>query len=124
MMIWYLTTIGNIGIGLLILILVWIFALGIFVIAVKLQSNIAWIALCTAAVITIILASFPVEKHNKELYDIETEDRDFTLIYKNLVLVFLLLSAVLGSVAFFLFHCIEPVHAKAIHSFYQKNKEL
>ncbi|XP_044749488.1 transmembrane protein 218 isoform X3 [Coccinella septempunctata] len=115
-------TVGSIGIGLLILIIVWIIALGIYVIAVKLQSNISWIALGTAAVITIILISFPVEKHNREIYNIQSET-DFKFIYKNLVLVILFTSSIVGFVAFFLFHCIEPVRAKPIQSFHIKVRE-
>lgn len=55
-------TIGNIGIGLFILLLLWIGTLVIFVIGVKLQSNISWIALGSAASITIILLLIPTDK--------------------------------------------------------------
>ncbi|KAL3266611.1 hypothetical protein HHI36_010775 [Cryptolaemus montrouzieri] len=111
-----MTTIGSIGIGLLILIIVWILALGIFVVGVKLQSNIAWIALGSAAVITIILISIPVEKH-KPKEKIETEEKDYTQIYKNLLLAFMIFTAIIGFIAFFLFHCIEPVRPKQIKVF-------
>lgn len=76
-----MTTVGSIGIGLLMLIVVWIVALAIFVIAVKLQSNLAWIALITAALITITLVSFPVEKHNSESLNLIVEVCDHKKIF-------------------------------------------
>lgn len=57
-----MTTIGNIGIGLFILLLLWIGALIIFVVGVKLQSNLSWIALVLATFITIVLLLFPTNK--------------------------------------------------------------
>lgn len=57
-----MTTIGNIGIGLFILLLLWIGTLIIFVIGVKLQSNLSWIALVLASLITVVLLLFPTNK--------------------------------------------------------------
>lgn len=57
-----MTTIGNIGIGLFVLIIVWILALIVFVVGVKFQSNIAWIALGTAAALTAVFLIIPTEK--------------------------------------------------------------
>lgn len=56
--------IGTIGIGLFVLIIVWIVALIVFVFGVKYKSNIAWIALGLATSLTIILVLIPVEKSN------------------------------------------------------------
>lgn len=58
-----MTTIGNIGIGLFILLLLWIGTLIIFVIGVKLQSNLSWIALVLATFITVVLLLFPINKN-------------------------------------------------------------
>lgn len=55
-------TIANIGIGLFILLLLWIGALLIFVVGVKLQSNISWVALVSATFITIVLLLIPTNK--------------------------------------------------------------
>lgn len=67
-----MTTIGNIGIGLFILIIVWISTLIIFFIAVKTQSNLGWVAIGIALLITLILVLIPVEKINKA----EAEEAD------------------------------------------------
>ncbi|KAK9891547.1 hypothetical protein WA026_015509 [Henosepilachna vigintioctopunctata] len=96
-----MTTIGSIGIGLLILIIIWILALVVFVVGVKIQSNIAWIAISLATIGTICLVSLPVEKHFKHQYTSETEEKDYTQIYKNLVLIFMVCSAVIGTISFF-----------------------
>lgn len=65
-----MTTIGNIGVGLFILIIIWILALLVFVLAVKTQSNLGWIALGTALLITVILIVIPTEKKNQAEEDI------------------------------------------------------
>lgn len=57
-----MSTAGNIGFGLLTLLLLWIVTLIIFVIAIKLQSNIAWIALGLTSAVTIILLIIPTGK--------------------------------------------------------------
>lgn len=68
-----MTTVGNLGIGLLILIFLWIITLIIFVVGVKLQSNISWIALGTASAISILLLVIPTDK------SILVEDLDTTV---------------------------------------------
>lgn len=75
-----MTTIGNIGIGLFILLLLWIGALIIFVVGVKLQSNLSWIALVLATFITIVLLLFPT---NKSLLQ-EEIDIDVSNIFKSM----------------------------------------
>lgn len=57
-----MSTAGNIGFGLLTLLILWIVTLIIFVIAIKLQSNIAWIALGLTSAVTVILLIIPTEK--------------------------------------------------------------
>lgn len=57
-----MTTIGNIGIGLLILLILWIITIIIFVVGIKLQRNIAWIALGLSSSLTVILLCIPTEK--------------------------------------------------------------
>lgn len=57
-----MTTIGNIGIGLFLLIILWIVALIVFVFGVKLQSNISWVALGTATSLTLLLIIIPTDK--------------------------------------------------------------
>lgn len=57
-----MSTAGNIGFGLLTLLILWILTLIIFVIAIKLQSNIAWIALGLTSAVTIVLLVIPTEK--------------------------------------------------------------
>ncbi|CAG9819678.1 unnamed protein product [Phaedon cochleariae] len=111
--------IGNIGIGLFILILLWIITLVVFVIGVKLQSNISWITLGSATAITILLVIIPTDK-GTPVEEFESTEKDYCIIYKNLLLAILLLSCFLGSVCFFIFHCIEPVHPKPIKSFYSE----
>lgn len=61
-----MTTIGSIGIGLFILIIVWILALIIFVFAVRAQSNFGWVALGVAALVTVVLISIPTQKANRQ----------------------------------------------------------
>lgn len=56
-------TIGNIGVGLFILLILWIGALVIFVIGVKLQSNISWIVLVSATLFTVILLLIPTSSN-------------------------------------------------------------
>lgn len=58
--------VGSIGVGLLILILVWIIAIIVFVIGVKLQNNISWIVLISATVFTAILVLFPLETNSNQ----------------------------------------------------------
>lgn len=132
-----MSTVGSIGIGLFILILVWILALLIFVFAVRNQSNFGWFAVGTALLFTIIIIFIPVEKQEQitqEAYDssvseIENtcskflhdifcfQEKDYAFIYRTSVFSFLLLSVLLGSLAFFVLHCIEPVRSKSIKTF-------
>ncbi|KAJ8927479.1 hypothetical protein NQ314_020076 [Rhamnusium bicolor] len=113
-----MTTIGNIGIGLLLLIIVWIIALIVFVVGVKLQSNISWIALGSATVLTILLLIIPTDKKHQPIEEPEDILRDYGIIYKNLFLAFLWLTGLVGFASFFVLHCIEPVRPKPIKSFY------
>lgn len=57
-----MTTVGNVGIGLLFLLILWIITLIVFVVGVKFQSNISWITLGLATTITIILLIIPIDK--------------------------------------------------------------
>lgn len=113
-----MTTIGSIGIGLFILLIVWIVAIIIFVIGIKLQSNIAWIALGSASLLTVILLCIPTEKHQKHS-DIEFVEKDYIIIYKNCILAFMLLSALVGLFIFFISYCIEPIRPRPFKSFYE-----
>lgn len=54
-------TVGSIGVGLFILIILWIIALIVFVISAKLQANFGWVALFIVTLITIILVALPIE---------------------------------------------------------------
>lgn len=112
-----MTTIGNIGIGLFLLIIVWIIALIVFVIGVKLQSNISWVALGTATSLTLLLIIIPTDKKYQQVEEPETIEKDYMIIYKNIFLAFLSFSAIVGFVSFFILHCIEPVRAKPVKSF-------
>lgn len=67
-----MTTIGNIGIGLFLLIIVWIVALIVFVVGVKLQSNISWVALGTATSLTLLLIIIPTDKKYQQVEEPET----------------------------------------------------
>ncbi|KAJ8975066.1 hypothetical protein NQ317_005783 [Molorchus minor] len=67
----YVMTIGNIGIGLLLLIIIWIAALIVFVVGVKLQSNISWIALGSATAITVLLLIIPADRKNRPVNEPE-----------------------------------------------------
>lgn len=62
-----MTTIGSIGIGLFVLIVFWIVALILFVIAVRNQSNFGWFAVGFALMLTIILIIIPTEKQEQHL---------------------------------------------------------
>lgn len=66
-----MTTVGNVGIGLLILLILWIIALIVFVVGVKFQSNISWITLGLATTVTIILLVIPIDKGEPRV-EIET----------------------------------------------------
>lgn len=66
-----MTTVGNIGIGLFILIVIWILALIIFVLAVRTQSYLGWLAVGTAFCVTIILILIPTEKPHVAIEDTE-----------------------------------------------------
>lgn len=57
-----MATIGNIGFGLLILLILWIITIIVFVVAIKLQSNIAWVALGLSSAFTVVLLTIPTEK--------------------------------------------------------------
>lgn len=61
-----MTTIGNIGVGLFVLILLWITALIIFVFAIKFGSNIGWLALLFAISTTLVLLIIPLEKEEQQ----------------------------------------------------------
>lgn len=60
-----MTTIGSIGIGLFILIILWILALILFVVSVRLQSNLGWIGLGVVLSFTLIVSLIPLETPNK-----------------------------------------------------------
>lgn len=62
-----MTTIGSIGIGLFVLIILWILALIVFVVAVRNQSNFGWFAVSVALITTIILIIIPTEKQEQQL---------------------------------------------------------
>lgn len=115
-----MTTIGSIGVGLFILIIIWIFALLAFVVAVRTQSNFGWIALAAATIITITLIVIPTEKPQKTPDDIDSLDKDFGYVYRTVLLLFLILSVIIAFISFFVLHCIEPVRPKPIKSFCAK----
>ncbi|CAH1992128.1 unnamed protein product [Acanthoscelides obtectus] len=111
-----MTTVGNVGIGLLILIFVWIVALVLFIVGVKLQNNISWIALGCATIISILLLVIPTDKR-RPAEETETTEKDYTDIYKKIFVGFIWLSGIIGFGFFFVLHCIEPIHPKPIKSF-------
>jgi len=111
-----MTTIGSIGVGLFILIIIWILALVAFVFAVRVQSNLGWFALAAATVLTLILVVIPTEKHRTEVEDLPVLEKDYSYTYRSLLLSFLILSIIVGFVSFFVLHCIEPVRPKLIKS--------
>lgn len=73
-----MTTVGSIGIGLLILIILWILTLLIFIYSVRAQSNIGWISLSIATCFTIILVIIPTER----LESSEKKQEDLILVKK------------------------------------------
>lgn len=79
-----MTTIGSIGIGLFVLVIVWIVALIVFVVGIKLQSNIAWIALASATCLTVLLLIIPTEKQFKTVEEPELK----VTIYFNMLLMY------------------------------------
>lgn len=111
-----MTIIGNIGIGIFILTILWILTLFIVVIGVRLQSNISWIILGLATAITILLLIIPTDKEI-QLNKLDIEE-DYWFIYKNILLSILLLSCIVGFGSFFVIHCTSPIHPDAIQSFY------
>lgn len=108
-----MTTVGNIGIGLLILIIVWIIALIFFVISVHQQSNLGWIGLGAATVLTLILTLIPIEDKSNNLNDLVPEEKDYSQIYKYLLLGILTTCAILSFLVFFLGFCIQLRRPKA-----------
>lgn len=133
-----MTTIGSIGIGLFVLIILWIVALIIFVVAVRNQSNFGWFAVGVALITTVILITIPTEKHLQPLEDIIVtvrkqriffiyidnlvlsfylQEKDYSFIYRILLLTFIFLSAFIGFIAFFIVHCTEPIRAKTVKTF-------
>lgn len=62
-----MTTIGSIGIGLFVLIILWILALIVFVVAIRNQSNFGWFAVSVALITTVILIIIPTEKQEQHL---------------------------------------------------------
>lgn len=112
-----MTTIGSIGIGLFVLIIIWILALIAFVVSVKLQSNFGWLALLFAGILTIFLVAIPLEKQEGQTEDFITSEKDYTYVYRNLLLAFLIISTIIASIVFFVLHCIEPIRVKPIKSF-------
>lgn len=133
-----MTTVGNIGIGLLVLIILWIVALIIFVVAVRNQSNIGWFAVAVAIVTTIILIIIPTEKQQEQLEQIvvtvseeqvtvfffrlldfvfDLQEKDYGFVYRTLLLTFIFLSVLIGFIAFFIVHCTEPIRAKTVKTF-------
>lgn len=81
--------VGSIGVGLLVLIIVWILALIIFVVGIKFQNNVAWVSLSSATVLTILLIVIPLDTHSKVV-----EDSD------NLVCLLLIINSLLISYVF------------------------
>lgn len=65
-----MSTIAGIGIGLLVLLILWAITLIVFVICVKLQNNIGWIVLFTSAIITFILLIIPLDNKKNQNQDI------------------------------------------------------
>ncbi|CAG9766949.1 unnamed protein product [Ceutorhynchus assimilis] len=113
-----MATVGSIGIGLLILIILWIITLIVFVVGIKLQSNIAWIVLGLVSVFTITLLCIPTEKQqSQDLIELVSVEKDYIIIYKTAILTFLVVSALVGLSIFFIAHCIEPIRPKPIKTF-------
>lgn len=111
-------TIGGIGLGLFILLITWLIAIVIFVIGIKLQNNVSWIALGLATIFTIILLCIPTKKETEEI-KLQFEEKDYTIIYKNLIVIFLFLSTLAAFFVFFIGYCIEPVRPKYFKSFHE-----
>ncbi|KAJ3659437.1 hypothetical protein Zmor_011126 [Zophobas morio] len=94
--------IGNLGIGLFLLI----------------TNNIAWISLSIAGTFTIILLFIPLGTP-VQISEIQSNlDKDHIYIYQVTLLALLILTAVLGFIFFFVLHCIEPVRSKTVKLFY------
>lgn len=107
-----MSTIGNIGIGLFILIILWILTLLLFVVAVKIQSNLGWFGIAFSSLVTIVLISIPIDRNKPEYYqDLEVNYRDVT---QTVLISFLVFSVIIGFVSFFILHCIESSRPKRI----------
>ncbi|KAH1026431.1 hypothetical protein HUJ05_000101 [Dendroctonus ponderosae] len=113
-----MATIGNIGFGLLILLVLWIITIIVFVVAIKLQSNIAWVALGLSTALTVVLLTIPTEKH-VSLHVPNIVEKDYIIIYKKLILTFLVASLVVGLLTFFISYCIKPIRPKLFNSFHE-----
>jgi ABC-type Na+ efflux pump permease subunit len=110
--------VGSIGVGLLVLIIVWILALIIFVVGIKFQNNVAWVSLSSATVLTILLIVIPLDTHSKVVEDSDNLEKDYSFIHRLILLSFLILSALIGFIFFFILHCIEPIRPRRIKEFY------
>lgn len=90
-----MATVGSIGIGLFLLIILWAAALLAFVIAVQFQSNFGWIALFIAACVTIVLIVIPLEKADERKIDsvtfVSIITHKNTLLIKNITYINMLM---------------------------------
>ena len=129
-------TVGNIGIGLFVLIILWIVSLSVFVYFIREQSSIGWFTVITATLVTVILISIPLQpKQLVEEIEVSVtstnrlfprtcyvnvcnfQEKDYNLLYRRLVLGFLSICSILACVAFFFLHCVESVRPKPIKTF-------
>lgn len=62
-----MTTIGSVGIGLFVLIILWILALIVFVVAIRNDSNFGWFTVSVTFITTVILIIIPTEKQEQPL---------------------------------------------------------
>ncbi|XP_044254070.1 transmembrane protein 218-like [Tribolium madens] len=110
--------IGSIGVGLFVLIILWILTLIIFVVGIKYQNNIAWIILIVTTILTITLIIIPLEDPKTPIEGGDSFEKDYKFVYRVILLSFLIASAFLGFIFFFLLHCVERIQPKAIKQFH------
>ncbi|GJQ87619.1 hypothetical protein Trydic_g17447 [Trypoxylus dichotomus] len=90
-----MTRIGDIGIGIFILIILWIATLIILVHSIRAQNNVGWISLAISTCITITLVIIPTDSKEKEYKEYD-QNNDYTFIYKTALLTLLTISAILA----------------------------
>ncbi|XP_015587382.1 uncharacterized protein LOC107264048 isoform X3 [Cephus cinctus] len=101
------TLIFGIGLGLFIVLCLWVSAGLICLVSLRIERRIGAIALCIATAATIILVSLPRSTETPSVREDKLYDHLF--VWRIILLILLAVSSLVGFLAYFKFELLEPI---------------